>query len=224
MRAWNTIIICSLIGVLGISAARAELRGDYVEARTCQVYTGPCFAAGEVGTQGKDAVLAWNIHEGTYQGVDLAGLNVVLMARADATLGFAGFDNATSVRSTIIVDERASEAQRSALVEFARTQAGKGAEEVVSVRALPCSFQLDKTNVTAELEVGDVVRLATRRARPTDCICSNEVAYYPPLIQPLDGFAAGVAIEGSVTVRELGSRWSIPNSRSAYMGTFSVSQ
>ena len=36
-----------------------EITGHYVEARTCQVYTGPCFANGEIGVAGKDAVMAW---------------------------------------------------------------------------------------------------------------------------------------------------------------------
>ena len=55
--------------------------------------------------------------------------------------------------------------------------------------------------------------------RATDCICTNEVAYYPPLTR-LENFAAGVSTEAEFKGRGLGSRWSAPNSRSAYMGTF----
>ena len=66
----------------------AELRGIYLESRTCQVYTGPCFANGEMGQSGKNAILAWNIAAGAYHGVDLAGLSVVAVIGSSETLGF----------------------------------------------------------------------------------------------------------------------------------------
>jgi hypothetical protein len=39
-------------------AAAAEITGQYVEARTCDVYTGACFANADTGIAGKHAVLA----------------------------------------------------------------------------------------------------------------------------------------------------------------------
>jgi len=37
------------------------LSGNYMEARTADVYTGPCFANGEVEINGKEAVFGWKI-------------------------------------------------------------------------------------------------------------------------------------------------------------------
>ena len=54
-----------LAGCLTILAATpgfgAEISGEYLEARSCDVWTGPCFANGEIGLSGKEAVLAWKV-------------------------------------------------------------------------------------------------------------------------------------------------------------------
>ena len=201
------------------SSDAAEVRGAYLEARTCQVYTGPCFANGEVGLTGRDAVMSWKIEEGSRDGVDVAGLSVAVVVRASHTLGFDGLDDAERLKSVIYVDSRADANQERALVEFAKTHAKLTSESVVEVRPADISLDLNFQQLTGNLRVGDLVRLQTRQARPNDCICSNESAYYPPLAQ-LAGFVPGVTIQGDVRARALGSRWSIPDSRTAYLGRF----
>jgi len=210
--------------VVGVTALRSDcqagdLRGAYLEARTCQVYTGPCFANAEVSLTGKDAIMAWSIDSGHHAGVDVSGLNVVLVTRADATLGFKGVNDAQQLKSVVLVDERANAAQRDALVGFARRQAGKAGETVVRVEATPIKMTLDLQTLTGSVVAGREVKLATRKAKPSDCICTNEVAYYPPLTR-LENFVAGVSTEAEFKGRGLGTRWSVPNSRSAYMGVF----
>ena len=84
-------LILSLLGLLVTDAntadADAGIRGQYLEARTCDVYTGPCFANAEVGAVGHEATLAWKIEAGRVGGVDLAGLCVVAVVEASNTLG-----------------------------------------------------------------------------------------------------------------------------------------
>jgi hypothetical protein len=60
----------------GTTASAAQISGEYIEARTCDVYTGPCFANGEMGLSGREAVMAWRVEEGTWNGVELGGLSV----------------------------------------------------------------------------------------------------------------------------------------------------
>jgi hypothetical protein len=119
----------------------------------------------------------------------------------------------------VLVDERANAAQRDALVAFARNQAGKAGQQVVRVDTAPIKVSLDLQTLSGSVVAGREVRLATRKAKATDCICTNEVAYYPPLTR-LENFVAGVSTEAEFNGRSLGSRWSSPNSRSAYMGIF----
>ena len=216
-----------LFAVLSMFAAIAapsfvageEISGSYMEARTCQVYTGPCFANAEVNLTGKDALMAWNIEEGKKGGVDLAGLSVVLVVAASDTFGFEGVNDPKSMKSAILVDDKASEEQKEALVAFAKEHAGRAGKNVVRIDSSPISMSLDTDTLQGKLQAGKAVKLVTRKAKQGDCICMNEVAYYPPLTQ-VTNFAAGVATEGEFSGKGLGTSWSVPQSRSAYMGTF----
>ncbi len=200
-------------------AAAGEISGKYLETRTCQVYTGPCFANAETALAGREAVMAWNIEEGRRGEVDLAGLSVVMVVRADDTLGHQGLNDPKHIRSAVIVDEKATDEQRAALVEFAKDHAGKAGEGIVRVDAAPITMSLDTADLRGNLSAGSIVKLTTRKAKATDCICTNEVAYYPPLVK-VDRFAAGVSIEAEYKGKGLGTQWSTPGSRSAYMGEF----
>ena len=225
--SWSLMMLKTTVLMLALSVCLAatnllhavDVTGTYLEARTCQVYTGPCFANAEVGLTGNDAIMAWNIERGAQGDVDLSGLNVIVVVNATGTLGFKGIDDPKQVKSVIFVDQRANQPQREALVDFAKKHSGRAGESVVRVDASPIKMSLDKFELDGRLEAGKAVKLVTRKAKPGDCICSNESAYYPPLAK-VEHFAAGVALEGHFKGRGLNSRWSIPDSRSAYMATF----
>ena len=218
---FRIVTIGLLTAALSVSAHGGELTGTYVEARTCQVYTGPCFANGEVGLAGKNAVMGWRVTQGTYDQVELKGLSVALIVKGSHTLGFRGLSDAKTKTALILVDQRANAQQRRVLQSFALDQTGLKPSNILQVKAAPIRMDFDTVDLKATLEVGTIVKLKMRKARPGDCICSNESAYYPPLAK-LKGSAPGVTIEGDVSARKLGTRWSIPDSRSAYLGIFEV--
>ena len=202
-----------------LAANASEINGSYLEARTCQIYTGPCFANAESALTGKDAIMAWNVDKGTHNGVDVSGLSVVLVVHASDTLGNGGIDDAKQVKSMIVVDERATEAQRKALVDFAKVRSGRAGDAVARVENAPIEMSLDLATLTGGLAAGKSVKLSTRKANPGDCICTNEVAYYPPLTK-LENFVPAVSIDAEFKGRGLGTQWSMPNSRTSYMGLF----
>jgi len=207
---------------IALPAAAADshsITGTYLESRTCQVYTGPCFANAETALAGREAVMAWNIESGKVNDVDLKGLSVIMVIRGDDTLGHQGINNPKELKSAIIVDAKANSEQRAALVAFVKEHTGRAGKEVVRIDAVPIQMSLDSVELRGELQAGNLVKLITRKAKPTDCICSNEVAFYPPLAQ-VERFAAGVSIEAEYNGRGLGATWSTPGSRSAYAGEF----
>jgi len=66
--AWVSFV---LVGLAAASAAgeadpfaAATIVGDYLEARTADVYTGPCFANGEMSLDGEEAMMAWRVRRG----------------------------------------------------------------------------------------------------------------------------------------------------------------
>src|SRR5690606_15462825 len=112
-----------------------------------------------------------------------------------------------------------NEAQREALIDFARTHGGKAGQDIVRVATRPINMSLNLGTLEGNVVAGREVKLSTRKARQGDCICSNEVAYYPPLAQ-VEHFVPGVTLEGEFRGRGLGTQWSTPDSRSSYMATF----
>ncbi len=207
------------VAVVPNVATAERVRGHYIESRTCQVYTGPCFANGEIGLMGKNAIMAWHINEGGYQGVELADLNVVVVVRGTDTLGFHGLNDPKQLKSVILIDEKASDVQRAALVAFAKKHSGRAGQYVARIDTVPIEMSLDVDKLNGRLEAGDELKLVTRKVRPDDCICSNERAYYPPLVK-VENVVPGVALEGEFTGRGLGSHWSTPGARSVFMATF----
>ncbi len=206
---------------VGSVVPAAEITGDYLETRTCDVYTGPCFANAEVGLTGQQALLAWSIDEGAFEGVPLNGLKVVLAVRASDTLGYGGGVEVAPdpIRSVILVDERATDAQREALAGFARRQAGKLATDIVRVAAVPIDMSVDHVTMAAELKAGEEAQLQTRKLAKTDCVCSNEATFYPPLTE-VENSEPAFTIAGEFTGRGLGMRWTNHRSRSAFLATF----
>ncbi len=200
------------------SGAGVGISGAYVEARTADVYTGPCFANSEVGLVGNEAIMAWRVDSGGWDGVDLEGLSVLAVVRSEATLGdpYADSDAAESV---LIVDANADSSQRRALEGFARGMAGELLAEVALVQAAEVDFDV-LANGAASVTAGGLAALRTRPLDHRDHLCGNETVFYPPLA-PTDAAAPGVALEHTWRGEGLGATWKSPGKRSTFVGRFS---
>ncbi|HKO05489.1 MAG TPA: DUF1326 domain-containing protein [Candidatus Acidoferrales bacterium] len=196
------------------------ITGDYAEFRTADVYTGPCFANGEVGLTGEEAVLAWHVASGTWEGVRLDGLSVIAVVRASATLGNP-YSNPLPARAVMIVDTRATSEQRAALVRFAQAQAGPLVARVVAVESSPIRFELGAQHGVVAVEA-NTVKIATRSIAPGDEICHNEEVFYPPLAQHLTHAMPAVTLEGSYRGNHLGKTWNDAGRRGAFVGHFAA--
>src|SRR5262245_44145957 len=165
--------VLSLVVLTATVAPAAQIQGDYLESRSCDVYTGPCFANAEVGLTGHQALMAWSIDQGEFAGVDLSGLKVVVAVRSADTLGFGvGIKVRNELnRSVILLDEKATPAQQAALEKFARAKAGPTAGDVQRVAVLPIDLQLDHVDMKAVLKAGNEVSLETRKLAKGDCVC-----------------------------------------------------
>jgi hypothetical protein len=217
----HTVCLALVVACAPAFVMAGQISGDYLEIRTCDVYTGPCFANAEVALAGREALLAWNIEKGEHNGVNLAGLRSVLSVAANDTLGFGGglVINPDKIRSVILVDARATPQQRDALVDFVKTRAGKVAGDVVRVDSLPIEMELDHINMVGKLKAGSEVEILTRKLNSKDCVCTNEVTFYPPLSK-VDNSAPAYTVDGRFDGAGLNVRWSAPKSRSAFLATF----
>jgi len=233
------VALGGLLVLTGASLAGAsEIRGDYIEARTADVYTGPCFSNSEVFITGDQAVVAWKVARGSWAGVDLSGLGVAAAIAGNTTFSM---DRPELARSVILVDQKADPEQRAALVAMAKDLIGPRLSKVVAVRPALMDLTIESHQMAASEEsaahanhrmphapraalwVAGLAEILTRPLAVEDIHCGNEVVAYEPLskgveVQP--AYTLGHSFKG----RELGSRWDDPNCRSSFVGTFSVSE
>src|SRR6478672_9261541 len=102
------IVLAAVVGLasaVSIAASgKGTVTGQYVEARTAEIFTGGCIMGSEAETLGKQAVLAWKVDRGTFNGVSLDGLSVVAAVAGDRNLGVheIGGERA-KIRSAMVV-------------------------------------------------------------------------------------------------------------------------
>ncbi len=223
-----------LSGSAGANKPKTDIQGNYVEVRSCDVFTGSCFANGEMGLTGEEAILTWSITRGSWHGrhplvsgVRLDGLNVIGVVKASATLGDSNHDPYPA-RSIIIVDHRANRAQREALVCFAKTMAGKLLANVVDVQVAPIKARIGACSKSglnplvggcASVLAEGLVEVETRCLGTEDHVCGNEETFYPPLTK-VDNAVPALTVEGSFKGDGLGVTWSDAGRRSAFLATF----
>jgi len=230
-----TILGCLLPAASPAPSAANRVAGDYIEARTADVYTGPCFSNAEVYITGHQAVLAWKVTEGSWKGVELDGLTV-----AAAVLGTTSFslDDAKSAKAVLIVDKEASPAQREALIEMARSLGGDRLKNVVAVRTSTLIVNVEDHSASSEttdaahknhgmpraplalFSAPGLAEILTRPLGANDHVCGNETVAYEPLSSGVHALPA-YTLRHNYAGSELDTRWNDPNCRSSFVGHFS---
>ena len=220
MRLPSALAACGLMLCSSLLSA-AEIRGQYLESRTCDIYTGPCFANAEMTLAGKEAVLAWKVEEGSWAGAELAGLSVALVVKANGTLGTDGVfaESATESSAVILVDDQATEAQQAALVAFVKEAAADYTSNVQKVERTSIRMDNDYRTMQGSLKAGRLAEIETRKLDKGDCVCTNEAVFYEPLVDVQQATPA-YSLKQSYTGKNLGGKWDYNNTRSAFLATF----
>jgi len=87
-----TALLLASVGPSGL------VTGQYLEDRSSRVYGCPCEWSSEYASYGRDAVLAWKIESGEYEGENLAGLRLAAVLAGEMTLS----DSTSRRRSTLL--------------------------------------------------------------------------------------------------------------------------
>jgi len=219
MRYRVPFILALVVACFSSSAVAQQIRGDYIETRSADVYTGQCFANGEVNLVGKEAILAWHVQSGSWDGVTLDGLTIAAAVRAQATLGDP-YGNPYPAQSVLLVDDQATPQQSAALVSFAKQMGGQLLENVDQTIAAPMEMIVNhERHGVALLRAGQFATIQTRSLGDKDHVCGNEVTFYPPLTQVSHSMPA-VAVTDAYRGPGLGESWDTHGRRSAFVGTF----
>jgi len=220
-RLFVAVLAVTITALAIAASAQPRITGDYIETRSADVYTGQCFANGEVGLVGDEAILGWRVQQGEWNGVRLDGLSVVGVVKANATLGDP-YGNPYPAKSVLIVDDQANPQQRAALEAFAHQMGGELLAHVERVIAAPVDLEVlhdGGHHGTALLRAGHFATVQTRSIGGKDHLCGNEYTFYPPLTQTAHAMPA-VAVTDQYQGPGLGVSWEQHGKRSAFVGTF----
>jgi hypothetical protein len=200
----------------GAGAKPVTLNGTYVEARTAEVFAGGCIINSEAGTTGREALLAWNVDRGRFNGVRLDGLSVVAAIAADANLGIHEIGGEVAhARAALFVDARATEPQRQALIAMAKTLSKGIVADVVETTPASIEFVEEARDIRVAT---NTVRLTVQKELNHEASCGNKQWFSP--LSSVHHAEMGTAAENAFNGSALGTKWSDPNKRSAFFGTF----
>jgi Protein of unknown function (DUF1326) len=219
MRHAFCVVFCVALLALSTSVLAQQIRGQYIETRSADIYTGQCFANGEVNLVGDEAILAWHVQSGSWDGVPLDGLTVAASVHANATLGDP-YANPYPARAVLLVDDLATPQQRSALVAFAHQMGGELLRHAQQIIPAPMELVVNpEHHGVALLRAGQFATIQTRPVNDKDHLCGNEVTFYPPLTQLTHSMPA-VALTDAYRGPGLDVDWESHGRRSAFVGTF----
>ena len=201
--------------------ANPQIHGEYLESRNADVWVGACFSNSEIGIVGDQAIMAWRIAGGSWDGVKLDGLSVVGAVKAAATLGSV-YSDPYPAKSMLIFDSKATDEQRVALTAFVKAMGGRLFENIVKTESAPISFAVayqGEHPSSGTMKAGEIATIQTRLVGDKDHICGHEDVAFEPLAPTVHSMAS-VALVDSFKGKGLGVSWTLSEKRSAFVGTF----
>jgi len=208
------LLACSGLIAFSPRAESAGVRGDYVEARTASVFAGACHYNGELTTTGRDALMAWHVTSGEWNGVDLSDVRFVAVVSADDNLS----DTTAARRSEIIINDDASHTQAAAVLDLLKSKYAVTLGKIVSVHSTPVSFSHEGKSYS--VSASDVASLNIE-AMPNDLCCKMpSMVWYSPL-SPLENRKVGYTRKALYAGNTVSDPWQRSGENSAFYGNFS---
>jgi hypothetical protein len=200
----------------GSPVAKAPVAtGRCVEARTASVFAGACHYGSEATTGGREALIAWRFDAGSHLGIDLAGVRAAAAIAGERNLA----ERDGTRRSILFVSERATPAQRRAVLDLLRSACAPVLGEILEERSAPLEieFEGDRYRVAC----GEKIELAGALLADRACCKMPYAVWYRPLT-PIAGAVVGENRVFRSGERALGEIWNRPDENAAFSGTFEL--
>lgn len=189
------------LAVSGFAESGTPINGEYIELRSAEVYTCGCLFSGQAETAGREAILAWNIHGGSIQGVSLAGVRMAAVVVGDSHL--AAYPSRPR-SSCVYLDPSLSPPQREAALEYLASRHSNILGPITAVREAPISFRRD--NDRWYVRVGEVAEIVAREARLPEDAHPGSSQWYSPFVS-LKSATLATAVAYRYSGSEHSSRW-----------------
>ncbi|MBW3625816.1 MAG: DUF1326 domain-containing protein [Armatimonadetes bacterium] len=197
------------------SSVKPAVTGDYLESRSLSVYAGACHYGGEAVTEGKEAILAWRIKAGVWNGQALNGLSAVAVVNGPENLAFRPDGH----RTVIYVEESATPAQRDALAGLLTQSYGNFLGEVTAVKPAPVKFTVKDRNY--RVQVPGAAYIAADKYPCHKCVMPHQV-WYTPFVPVKDAMVARALRTEFKGNEPTFTKWTKDVANSAYIGEFAL--
>jgi hypothetical protein len=199
----------------GGAAAAPGVTGEYVEARSANVFVGACHHEGEIQTAGRNALLAWNFTGGAHKGITLDAVQVVAVVSGDKNLGLPDVKR----RSVLYVSQGATGSQKKAAVGLLFEKAAGALGEVLEVREAPIQF--DSSGDQYRVKVDGVASMQIRKATAELC-CKQPYELFGKPFAPVSDAKAGYSLGVQFRDGTLLQSWSSTDQNNAFFGKFAL--
>ena len=214
-RAISIFILFLIAGLFTVVIGSDAITGEYLEARSVNVYVGACHFGSEYVEGGKDATVVWNINQGMWKGVSLRGLTVVAVVSAQKNLDI---DSKTR-RSVLYVSSRANQLQQEMLIDFIKQNYMKTLGQLVETKVTTINFQ--KNGIAYEVAIGKVLSLSATKFPCHNCTQPHQIWYSP--LSKINNTAIGKSTVYSYQDKSLSVKWEIGQSiNNIFVGQFSI--
>jgi hypothetical protein len=210
-------LLVTLSSVLVLDASTStQPQGHLIELNSCEVFAGGCVVSSQATLDGRYRVQAWDLVAGSWQGTDLSGLQAVVLEVATRNLAAA---DTPADRAVIYLPQKATNAQRQALLAWLRSSNAQLATASILTRVTPITLTRAPDGI--HVQAGEFVSFRT--VRLDDCslrVCGEDLWYQPTTSASL----FTVAVNAGSQVREplLQLTWSEHGKRSVFVARFGI--
>ncbi len=196
------------------AAADAQPSGKLIELHSCEVYAGGCTVSSESEQGARYRLQVWDLAGGSWQGVDLAGLKVAVLASSSENLA----DQGAKVDSSVVyLPKQASAAQQRALLAWLKSNDTHLAASAMQTRVTPISLAASGESVS--VKIGQVASLKTvSLGQCANRSCGEDLWYEPGM--PTTRFTVALNENSQVKEPLLKLKWNDHAKRSVFVAHF----
>ena len=189
--------------------------GSVLELHSCELYAGGCIVSSEATLGGRYMLRAWNFTDGSFQGTDLAGLNLAVLQSSSENLAEPKSQSGAVI---VYLPENATADQRATLLAWLKSsQPDLATSAHFQKRVVPLKF--NRTETGYALSAGGFVSVQTAPLESCRTGACGEALWYQPRART-SVFTVAVDKTSAVNEPLLQLKWSDAGRRTVFLGQF----
>jgi uncharacterized protein DUF1326 len=208
-------LLACCAGLFPVSGlASGQPKGSLLELHSCELFAGGCIVSSEATQGGRYMLRVWSFAEGTYDGSDLADLQVALLQESPDNLSVV---ESRPGRGVVYLPEKATASQRAALMAWLKSSQKDLSGASLMVRTVP--LRLETVNGGYRFAAGDSISLQTASLESCPTGGCGEALWYTPRT-PNSVFTVGVNKTLRIAEPLLQLKWEDAGKKSVFLARF----